>query len=266
MKSTRSVRIAVGTVCLIVVALVMGWFVGRYVPGEPRELEPRVSEGLAPGSGLPIEKVVDADPGTVLKLHDITQGIKYTNYEGREYSPSEGEIAVWEEAGYWEYDCPDVEVSVTETKVTDTGSFADWYPSYKASNWEVYNNSKIVAVTVSITNTSDGDLAYRQDIPEFTLWSSNIAHLDGTLGSGSMLDRAFWQLNNPLHPYDETSTDPDRGRYIDLEPGESQTIVLPFKINKNNLVDQSAFEELDLSDFCIQTADYDTGTAYRLWL
>ena len=32
MKNTRTVRIAAGTVCLIVVALVMGWFVGRYIP------------------------------------------------------------------------------------------------------------------------------------------------------------------------------------------------------------------------------------------
>ena len=132
---------------------------------------------------------------------------------------------------------------------------------------EVYNNSKIVAVTLSITNASEEDLVYWQDIPEFTLWSPNIANLDGSLGSGAMLDQAaFWDTNPPLRSFDESSTDPDRGRYIDLKPGESQTLVFPFKINKNNLIDQSAFDELDPSDFCIQTADYDSGTAYRLWL
>lgn len=53
MKNTRTVRIAAGTVCLIVVALVMGWFVGRYIPGDPREPEPRIGDGsiLKPDTG-----------------------------------------------------------------------------------------------------------------------------------------------------------------------------------------------------------------------
>ena len=131
----------------------------------------------------------------------------------------------------------------------------------------MYNNSKIVAVTLSITNASEEDLVYWQDIPEFTLWSPNIANLDGSLGSGAMLDQAaFWDTNPPLRSFDESSTDPDRGRYIDLKPGESQTLVFPFKINKNNLIDQSAFDELDPSDFCIQMVDFSSSTAYRLWL
>ena len=46
MKNTRTVRIAAGTVCLIVVALVMGWFVGRFIPGDPREAVPRFGVGL----------------------------------------------------------------------------------------------------------------------------------------------------------------------------------------------------------------------------
>ncbi|MCC2784827.1 MULTISPECIES: hypothetical protein [Eggerthella] len=267
MKNTRTVRIAAGTVCLIVVALAMGWFVGRYIPGDPREPEPRIGDGLAPRSGLAIEKVIDADPGTTLKLSNITQGIKYMHTESDREPLSAAAVENWKESGNWEYDCPDINVSVLETKTTGTASFADWYPNYKASNWEVYNNSKIVAVTLSITNASEEDLVYWQDIPEFTLWSPNIANLDGSLGSGAMLDQAaFWDTNPPLRSFDESSTDPDRGRYIDLKPGESQTLVFPFKINKNNLIDQSAFDELDPSDFCIQTADYDSGTAYRLWL
>ena len=258
MKNTRTVRIAAGTVCLIVVALAMGWFVGRYIPVDPREPEPRIGDGLAPRSGLAIEKVIDADPGTTLKLSNITQGIKYMHTESDREPLSAAAVENWKESGNWEYDCPDINVSVLETKTTGTASFADWYPNYKASNWEVYNNSKIVAVTLSITNASEEDLVYWQDIPEFTLWSPNIANLDGSLGSGAMLDQAaFWDTNPPLRSFDESSTDPDRGRYIDLKPGESQTLVFPFKINKNNLIDQSAFDELDPSDFCIQTADYD---------
>ncbi len=226
MKNTRTVRIAAGTVCLIVVALAMGWFVGRYIPGDPREPEPRIGDGLAPRSGLAIEKVIDADPGTTLKLSNITQGIKYMHTESDREPLSAAAVENWKESGNWEYDCPDINVSVLETKTTGTASFADWYPNYKASNWEVYNNSKIVAVTLSITNASEEDLVYWQDIPEFTLWSPNIANLDGSLGSGAMLDQAaFWDTNPPLRSFDESSTDPDRGRYIDLKPGESQTLV-----------------------------------------
>lgn len=158
MKNTRTVRIAAGTVCLIVVALAMGWFVGRYIPGDPREPEPRIGDGLAPRSGLAIEKVIDADPGTTLKLSNITQGIKYMHTESDREPLSAAAVENWKESGNWEYDCPDINVSVLETKTTGTASFADWYPNYKASNWEVYNNSKIVAVTLSITNASEEDL------------------------------------------------------------------------------------------------------------
>lgn len=71
-----------------------------------------------------------------------------------------------------------------------------------------------------------------------------------------MLDDAFVFINE----------DYDRDNLLNIEPGASQTLMLPFKINKNNLIDQSAFDKLDPSDFCIQTVDFDTGTAYRLWL
>ena len=50
------------------------------------------------------------------------------------------------------------------------------------------------------------------------------------------------------------------------EPGESQTLILPFKVNKNALKDQNSFDELDPSDFCIQMVDFSSSTAYRLWL
>ena len=63
MKNTRTVRIAAGTVCLIVVALVMGWFVGRYIPGDPREPEPASATGsiLKPDTGYANDRRFDPD-------------------------------------------------------------------------------------------------------------------------------------------------------------------------------------------------------------
>lgn len=51
-----------------------------------------------------------------------------------------------------------------------------------------------------------------------------------------------------------------------LAPGEERTLVLPFKVNANNLADRSLFDDFDPSGFCIQTTDYATATTYRLWL
>ena len=74
MKNTRSVRIAIGTVCLIAIALVMGWFVGRYIPGAPHEPEPRIGDGLYSETGYAASKIMDLAPGSTLKARGITQG------------------------------------------------------------------------------------------------------------------------------------------------------------------------------------------------
>ena len=115
MKNTRTVRIAAGTVCLIVVALAMGWFVGRYIPGDPREPEP------ASATGLRRERARHREgdrrrSGTTLKLSNITQGIKYMHTESDREPLSAAAVENWKESGNWEYDCPDINVSVLETK------------------------------------------------------------------------------------------------------------------------------------------------------
>lgn len=264
----RSQRALVGAVCLIVVALVMGWFVGRYIPGEPYEPEPRLGEGLYSETGYPANKVVDTESGSTMQLRDITQGMHYHGRPQEVAQKSESEINNWKEIGEWEYDCPNIDVSVASIKAITTASFAEWYPEYK-SQWDrVYNNSKLLAVTASITNTSDEPITSEHQLPHFMLWSENFDNLDGSLGEGAYLDGgSFYLANEPTAAYNPTSEEHrDEGRYINLQPGESQELVLPFKVNKNNLIDQSAFDKLDPSEFCLQVADYDTGTAYRLWL
>lgn len=263
----RSQRAIVGAVCLIVVALVMGWFVGRYIPGEPREPEPRLGEGLYSETGYPINKVVDTESGSTMQLRDITQGMHYHGRPQEVAQKSESEINNWKEIGEWEYDCPSIDVSVVSTKSITTASFAEWYPDYKSPWAPTYNSSKLLAVTISLTNFSDEPILYWNKLPDVMLWSENFNHLDNSLGAGAYLDQAFFFVNNPLIEFDTTNKeDPDRGMFVNIQPGESQELVLPFKVNKNNLIDQSTFDKLDPSEFCLQVADYDTGTAYRLWL
>ena len=212
MKNTRSVRIAIGTVCLIAIALVMGWFVGRYIPGAPHEPEPRIGDGLYSETGYAASKIMDLAPGSTLKARGITQGKAYNGRpeEIEQAIPPEIEEA-WKEAGEWEYDAPDFDLSVRGIKVISTKSFADWYPEYAGTDYPAYDSSKLVAATVLVTKV------YRS----------------------------------------EQDT---------VEPGKSVEIILPFKVNKNALKDQSAFDNLDPSDFCLQLVDFDSGTAYRLWL
>lgn len=258
MKNTRSVRIAVGTVCLIAIALAMGWFVGRYVPGTPHEPEPRIGDGLYSETGYAASEIVDLTPGSTLELRGITQG---QLYEGRpdevEQIPSEL-VDFYQESGTWEYESPDVDLSVSEVKTISTKSFAEWYPEYAGTYRPAYDDSQLIAVTVSITNVSDSLVTqwYKLPLAHVTLWSENLDQIDDSLGAGAVLDDAFVFANENY----------DRDYLLQIEPGESQALILPFKVNKNALKDQSAFDDLDPSDFCLQLIDYDPGTAYRLWL
>lgn len=260
MKSTRSIRIAAGTVCLVTIALVMGWFVGHYVPGEPGKPEPRIGDGLYTKTGHKANKIADFAPGSTLELRDITQGALYHTRPDEATSTPPEIVALHKESEMWEYESPNIDLSVTEVKVISTTSFAEWYPDYTNSMYTydpMYEDSELIAVGVSITNVSHNPITqwYKLPIENVTLWSENLSYIDDSLGAGAVLDGAFGLANTNLS-----------GEILRIEPGESQSLILPFKINKNALKNQEAFDDLDPSDFCLQFVDFDSGTAYRLWL
>lgn len=265
MQMDRSKRMAIGTVCLIVVALIMGWFVGRYIPGEPAIPEPTPFHNITEGNGLPACTINDTLPHAMLELRDITQGVAYETGVDTISSTS---VELLKRYGNWEYTCPNINVSVSEIRTIPVESFAEWYPAYQSAFERPYNNSTLVAVTLSIENASDERISRWDHLPKFTLWNDNIAYIEDAMGAGIILDGAFYFANTKLPSYEdhEEGVDFDDGFYIDLEPGESQTLVLPFRVNKTNLIDQSAFEDLDPSDFCLQTSDFASNTTYRLWL
>ena len=193
-----------------------------------------------------------------MKLRNITQGQRYVRHPDEvERTPSEL-VDFYKENGEWEYECPDIDLSVSEIKTITTKGFAEWYPEYAGTYRPVYDGSELIAVTVTITNASDNLIQqwYKLPLEHVTLWSENLDYIDDSLGAGVVLDDAFVFANENYN----------RDELLRIEPGESQTLILPFKVNKNALKDQNSFDELDPSDFCIQMVDFSSGTAYRLWL
>ena len=71
-----------------------------------------------------------------------------------ERTPSEL-VDFYKENGEWEYECPDIDLSVSEIKTITTKGFAEWYPEYAGTYRPVYDDSELIAVTVTITNASD---------------------------------------------------------------------------------------------------------------
>lgn len=258
MNISRSTRIAIGTICLIVVALAMGWFVGRYIPGQPHEPAPAIGDGLYTATGYETRKIVDFEAGSTANLRDMSQGMLYSARPDEVELISPTMVDFYKETGQWEYDAPDIDLAVTDVKTIAATSLADLYSDYAGTYRPAYDDSELVVATVSITNASDNLITkwYQLPLEHITLWSENLGYIDDSLGAGAVLDDAFVFINENY----------DRDELLNIEPGASQTLMLPFKINKNNLIDQSAFDKLDPSDFCLQTVDYDTGTAYRLWL
>ena len=261
MSATRSTRAMVGAACLVAVALVMGWFVGRYLPGQPQSPESDLRSVLADDTGRAASSIVEFAAGSTMELPELLQG------EAHEHDPSSfpaSAIELFRQEGLWETTLPELEVSVVEARAIPLRSIADWNPSAYASQGLVIDDVKEVLVTLALTNKSDK--AYRADwrtIPAMTLWSENLVNGTDALGSGlRMDDGSIWMLNP--RPRDAETQEPEP--ILSIEPGEVQELTLGFVVPRNALVDQSAFDNLKVSGFCIQTADYATGTAYRLWL
>ena len=102
-------------------------------------------------------------------------------------------VDFYKENGEWEYECPDIDLSVSEIKTITTKGFAEWYPEYAGTYRPVYDGSELIAVTVTITNASDNLIQqwYKLPLEHVTLWSENLDYIDDSLGAGVVLDDAF---------------------------------------------------------------------------
>lgn len=264
MGATRRTRAMVGASCLVAVALAMGWFVGHFVPGEPKAPESDLRYVLADDTGRTASSTVEFAAGTAMKLPELLQGEAYERGDALNATVPDAAIKYLKEQGAWEAVRPSLDVSVVESRVIAMRSLTDWNPSAYSSFALVIDDTKEVLVTIALTNTSDKPYqAWWSTIPTMTLWSDNLVNGDDTLGAGIRLDTSAVFLVNP-RTWDAATQ--QYAPLVDIDPGETQELTLGFTVPRTALVDQTAFGDLKPSDFCLQTADYATGTSYRLWL
>ncbi|WP_139652635.1 hypothetical protein [Raoultibacter phocaeensis] len=304
MQSKRTQRAALGAVSLVVVALAMGWFVGRYIPGTPHGPESVLLSGMYDGNGTAVEQVVEYPFNDQARLEKIVQGVAFTWEEDR-YSaidetgdafPVDEYIEHLKQTGDWEYEYPSFEMRIDEARAVSGSAFAELHPDYY--NWDFgyqptpFQDSTIVLVSATVTNTSDETISGsigsfgRAALPNFWLWTDTWADFpveaiilesgetgweagplsDGSLGSGATFDFNAFHLINEYLPLNDPAPEGPQTAPISLEPGEMQTLVLPFTVANKALENGGTGKNLDLSRFCIQTVDYRTATAYRLEL
>lgn len=252
MTPARKARIAAGTACLIAAALAMGWFVGRYVPGEPLEPSADPSEVLSAGSGRAAKNVVDFNPGDEARIPSLVQGLAYEASEELLANLSRRQKEDLDRLGFWKIEHAGLSLAVSESRIISAQSFANWNTAY-ASPEKVLSDGSIILVAVSMTNASDASFeAGAGSLPTFTLWSDLLVGVDDAMGAGIALDLEAYALLNP-------------GEAV-LAPGETRQIVLPFRIVGNALANPSELEGLRVESFALQTSDYAAATTYRLWL
>ncbi len=182
-SAKRKRRAAVGAVCLVIVALAMGWFVGRYIPGTPQPPESIVYGGMYDGNGHAAQKTVDTQFGKTASLEKITQGNAFYQDLRKDlglYSENNDmekeEIELFKKMGSWEYTCADLDMTVKETRTVSADAFAELYPAYTGYT-AGREDATMILVTATLTNTSDTIISNRPDlygsakIPGVKLWT-----------------------------------------------------------------------------------------------
>lgn len=266
MQKKPTSRILCGAACLVVLALVMGWFVGQYLPGEPKAPEALPSANAVEEDTRTAAQVVPVKSSTKALLARITQGDAYllTNDDLSALEDPESYKNELEKAGLWQITYPDISVTVKESRTVSFSSFVEWYPNYPGSLKSLKDRT-MVLVTLSVANAShqtiQGSISpYRGALPMMTLNGPSIKASHDSLRAGHLIDiEAYILLNEPT-PGEASTAD------ISIEPGQEQDIIMPFVLTQADLEDPADFETLTLADYCIQIPDYTTSTLYRLWL
>ena len=300
MTAKRKKRAAGGIVCLVVAALAMGWFVGRYIPSVPHGPASLLYAGMYDGNGEPSQRVVDCEFGRSAALEGIVQGMAFiwetdrptaSIGETNETIPSDEYIEHLKSIGDWEYEYPLFEMRIDEVRSVSGSAFKELYPEY--SNQEVYpEDSTMVLVSATVTNTSNTLIAgsvgpYSSDgLPKFRLWTdawtSAYAETiyaedgtlvveagplsDGTMRAGVRLDAYAFSMLAEYTSLDDPPSDDIQTAPVNVKPGETQTVVLPFIVPNEALKTDGTSRHIDFSKYCIQTVDHRTETTYRLWL
>ncbi len=288
-RAKSKILVTLGIVFLVAATLVMGWFAGRFVPADPMptaedRMTYRYPNEVTSGS-FALENV-DVAAGNSLVVDDITQGLRFTYpiQEAKAGAEDGGESfeRALQASPYWQVGYGSFSLETSEVKVLSGESFKEWYPNAfipEDSPLPEYRGSKLPGkaflVAVKAVNLSSTQSI---KLPNLTLWS---ADFNTKSDSDSMSSRAYPSvfLTSVLYPEsakgenESFASGPgglsyglEDNSWLILGPGEEREIVLPFYVYRNSFTSDEAFENVDLSKFCIEVNDYDPGVRYRFWL
>lgn len=280
-KTPTKIWFVFGIVVMLLITLVMGWFVGRFIPGTPNSpSEDTISEKYVGrfDTGINAVDTKDVPFGNALLVEDVTQGYKYDYAKEKEqqFDPKEFDEYL-QESDFYSFDYAPFELLIGETKVVSGEAFKEWYPDFsmpETSQLPSYYGSKLPAkaflVTVTAKNPSESESIM---LPNLALWSEDFNQRSEAMGLGAYPCPAMTGLMYPKsYPEDYSDfsfTDKyvfECGEWAVLKPGESKEIVFPYYVYKNSFADTQNFEEIDLGRFCLEVTDYDPGIRYRFWL
>lgn len=259
--------IVLGIVLLVLVTLVMGWFIGRFIPGTPKTSEGDIITGRYPGifnTGIQAIEDIDINHGETLRVEGVTQGNRYL------FGNTVPDAAI-EDSGLSVLEYGAFELSVGETRVISGEALREWYPDFSLPDRSPIARftglklpGKAFAVNVTVRNPSQTDSI---DLPDLTLWSEDLNQYADEIGAGAYPLVDLVRLMNP----ESTTEDSGEGDVVyngwtSLAPGESREIVVPYYIYRNSFVSKEAFEQIDPERFCLEVNDYDPGIRYRFWL
>lgn len=275
-------HVAIGILLLLVVTLVLGWFLGRYVPGVPRELRPEILESYPMGRAtyVPVSEIVEVSRGSVMQIEDLTQGEKFfTNRPMVCYSydtqKNERSVEVLEWGSLidrasekYVVKFPSFEARVDDARVLTLEAFSEWYPDFierggARGEGLTPSESKIVLVDLTVSNFSDQQSF---NLDGFQLASDAFRQIaPGCLGNGYSITYGVLESLNRL-PHVDAGESRDYASLLAIKPGETRSLTLPFHLSRNAFSNDGNFNSLDLTHFDLEIDDYERGKVYRFAL
>ena len=294
----RAIAIVASVCAIAVLTCVMGWFAGRFIPGNPTVKEPAEGPESMDISWL----ISDAQYAS----HDVSAGdwldLSDTAFSGEELDDDaaiqssihqflgEDSWAVLKSDDSWEAMMPSSEIRITNARAVSAESFEEWYQDYDylqqvLAYYDEYQ-TKFVVVDVELANKSDEELGViipwlwgdafdlssaEGDCPSEAAWngegeSSGDAARHGlplgvTMGS-SLVKELYGEPSD-----DATSTQRHlQDGWSSIPSGDSRTYTVVYPAYRSMFASQGDYDNIDLSQMYLQIPDCGTKTMHRLRL
>ena len=298
-RQRQRISAIVASVCAIaVLTCVMGWFAGRFIPGNPTMKEPAEGPRAMDISWLMSDAQYtshDVEAGNWLDLSGATFSGEELDDDAAIQSSihqflGEDSWAVLKSDDPWEAVMPSSEIRITNARAVSAESFEEWYQDYDylqqvLAYYDEYQ-TKFVVVDVELANKSDeefgviipwlwGDAVDLSSVEEDRTpeevregakgdADSRAQHglpLGVTMGS-SLIKELYGEPSD-----DATSTQRHlQDGWSSIPSGDSRTYTLVYPVYRSMFASQGDFNNIDLSQMYLQVPDCGTKTMYRLRL